>query len=66
MMLNVPSDFALRRSKSVLMFAIKVDLWSWMPFCANYVQTFEQKKALHFCKAFILLVVPPGLEPGTT
>ncbi len=24
------------------------------------------KKALHFCKALIFNVVPPGLEPGTT
>ena len=24
------------------------------------------KKASHFCEALYLLVVPPGLEPGTT
>ena len=54
-MLNVPSDFALRMSKSVLMFAIKVDIYGLdLTFYANYVQTISTKKTSQECEVFHL------------
>ena len=51
-MLNVPSDFALRRSRSVLMFAIIDDYGLGMPSCAKYVQKIKQKRPHITVKSF--------------